>query len=127
MSTLSSTATIGDGGNCYWRIGRELGRHVWPTIPSPPVVVPASVDDDGGGIESRRASAAATAFVIAKEEAAVSTRRRVMTSLALMIGGKGIAISTPFVFGALVDSLGGGGTGGAAAAAGGGGEGVGGG
>lgn len=51
------------------------------------------VHDDGCGEGDDRARA-------------TETRRRVVASVALMLAGKGITIATPFVFKALVDSLG---------------------
>ena len=60
----------------YWRIAKELGRHVWPST------------------------------VTEKEherKAAISIRYRVLASVLLMLAGKGVTIATPFIFKLLID------------------------
>jgi ATP-binding cassette subfamily B (MDR/TAP) protein 7 len=76
-----------------WRIAKELARHVWPPLPSAAAAAAAAAVRVDGGDDRARAT---------------ETRRRVVASVALMLAGKGITIATPFVFKALVDSLGGG-------------------
>ena len=63
------------------RIATELGRHVWPSLPS----------------DKSKSS---------KEyEHAMAMRQRVIASVSLMLAGKGVTIATPFMFKGLVDTL----------------------
>ncbi|KAL3789946.1 hypothetical protein ACHAW5_006564 [Stephanodiscus triporus] len=87
-TTTTTTDSGRDRASSDWRIARELARHVWPPLPDR-VTAPGDIDD---GRDSR--------------EGAMATRGRVVASVALMLAGKGITIATPFVFKALVDSLG---------------------
>lgn len=60
----------------YWRIAKELGRHVWPS----------TVTDTQQ-----------------ERKAAISIRYRVLASVLLMLAGKGVTIATPFIFKMLID------------------------
>ena len=60
----------------YWRIAKELGRHVWPS----------TVTDTQQ-----------------ERKAAISIRYRVLASVLLMLAGKVVTISTPFIFKMLID------------------------
>jgi ABC-type multidrug transport system fused ATPase/permease subunit len=78
----------------YWRIARELGRHVWPAVPPSQASVAASeVADNEASREARKA--------------AIGVRTRVVASVCLMLAGKAVTISTPFLFKMLVDVVGG--------------------
>jgi len=78
----------------YWRIARELGRHVWPAVPPSGASVAASEVVDN---EASRAA----------RGAAMGVRTRVVASVCLMLAGKAVTISTPFLFKMLVDVVGG--------------------
>lgn len=62
-----------------WRIAKELGRHVWPSLSSE-----ATHEE---------------------RDHVMAMRQRVVASVGLMMAGKGITVATPFMFKALVDAL----------------------
>ncbi|KAL7535146.1 hypothetical protein ACHAXR_006313, partial [Thalassiosira sp. AJA248-18] len=72
-----------------WRIAKELGRHVWPPLPS----VDNNKTDDHAASSSE------------ERDHAIAMRQRVVASVTLMLAGKGVTIATPFMFKALVDTL----------------------
>lgn len=62
-----------------WRIARELGRHVWPSLS------PTATDEERNHVKAMK--------------------QRVVASVSLMLAGKGVTIATPYMFKALVDTL----------------------
>ena len=62
-----------------WRIAKELGRHVWPSIST------EASDDERNHI--------------------IAMKQRVVASVSLMLAGKGVTIATPYMFKELVDTL----------------------
>lgn len=73
----------------YLRIAKELGRHVWPKVPSK---------------KKATAQGKATEGDVNKErKAALAIRYRVIASVFLMLAGKAVTIATPFLFKMLVD------------------------
>jgi len=62
-----------------WRIAKELGRHVWPSLS------PGAADDERDHV--------------------MAMKQRVVASVSLMLAGKGVTIATPYMFKALVDTL----------------------
>ena len=70
-----------------WRIAKELARHVWPPLPDG---APSPDKSDARWLEREHATA---------------MRRRVVAAASLMVAGKAVTITTPFVFKALVDLL----------------------
>ncbi|KAL7439357.1 hypothetical protein ACHAXM_009609 [Skeletonema potamos] len=62
-----------------WRIAKELGRHVWPSLS------PEATDEERDHV--------------------MAMRQRVVASVGLMLAGKGVTIATPYMFKALVDTL----------------------
>ncbi|KAL7547995.1 hypothetical protein ACHAWF_011268 [Thalassiosira exigua] len=86
----------------YWRIARELGRNVWPTVPPR---VPRWKADDDARRDFQPIDAPADAARREERRAALGVRYRVIASLALMLAGKGVTIATPFLFKMLVDAV----------------------
>jgi len=76
----------------YYRIAKELGRHVWPSVPSKKEIT-SKKDVD---------VTTATNLQIERKKA-ISIRYRVIVSLLLMLAGKGVTIATPYIFKALID------------------------
>jgi len=91
------------------RIARNLIRYVWPTTPPLSAISTSSSGDgngdgDGDGNLSVRPEDDGHSGVTKAH--ADKIKRRVMYSLALMIGGKLVTIQVPFLFKNLVDGLG---------------------
>ena len=76
----------------YYRITKELGRHVWPSVPSKKDIT-SKKDVD---------VTTATNLQIERKKA-ISIRYRVIASLLLMLAGKAVTIATPYIFKALID------------------------
>eukprot|EP00579_Thalassiosira_antarctica_P032695 CAMPEP_0201994348 /NCGR_PEP_ID=MMETSP0905-20130828/2218_1 /ASSEMBLY_ACC=CAM_ASM_000554 /TAXON_ID=420261 /ORGANISM="Thalassiosira antarctica, Strain CCMP982" /LENGTH=787 /DNA_ID=CAMNT_0048549301 /DNA_START=78 /DNA_END=2441 /DNA_ORIENTATION=- len=90
----------------YWRIARELGQHVWPSVPkkAPKQKVSNVADYDAVINDNHKAVTADANNSIQKErKAALAIRYRVIASIVLMLAGKGVTIATPFIFKMLVD------------------------
>ncbi|KAL7494259.1 hypothetical protein ACHAWT_002970 [Skeletonema menzelii] len=62
-----------------WRIAKELGRHVWPSLSQ------GATDEERDHI--------------------MAMKQRVIASVSLMLAGKGVTIATPYMFKALVDTI----------------------
>ena len=62
-----------------WRIAKELGRHVWPSLS------PGATDEE--------------------KDHVIAMKQRVVASVSLMLAGKGVTIATPYMFKALVDTI----------------------
>ncbi|KAL3807410.1 hypothetical protein ACHAXA_009472 [Cyclostephanos tholiformis] len=106
---VDDTAAFALGGTTrhrYWRIARELGNHIWPSLPPRPSSRGEVAWSDDGG------NGAAATLAAAARASAITVRARVVASMCLMLAGKAVTISTPFLFKMLVDVVGDGGSGG---------------
>lgn len=90
-AAASATSTDPISRHRYWRIAKELGQHVWPTIPA------AATKIEKKNTEDTTANTRQTALMV---------RYRVVASICLMLAGKAVTISTPFLFKMLVDVVG---------------------
>eukprot|EP00970_Alexandrium_tamarense_P004846 scaffold800_cov197-Alexandrium_tamarense.AAC.27 len=98
-----TTTAVSESANTrqrYWRIAKELGRHVWPRLPK------VSKQSAAAAPESTINAATTNVDNIKKErQYALSIRYRVILSVLLMLAGKGVTIATPFLFKMLVDTI----------------------
>ncbi|KAL7542829.1 hypothetical protein ACHAXR_012408 [Thalassiosira sp. AJA248-18] len=93
----------------YWRIARELGLHVWPSVPKKEGAPKKSSSSNSAQEEvvvqaaENAASTANNNHVVKERKDAIDIRFRLIASIVLMLAGKGVTIATPFIFKMLVD------------------------
>ena len=111
-SHSSSSSFVATTRRRYWRIAKELGNHIWPKLPPSSLPSSTRTRDDAvvaGGGSARHDDDdddAARAASLARSSA-MSVRIRVVASICLMLAGKAVTITTPFLFKMLVDVVGG--------------------
>ena len=102
MAAASTSATaLPITRHRYWRIARELGQHVWPAIPAAAALSETKKIDNTNITKDTPDKDYSSA-----RQMAWMVRYRVVASICLMLAGKAVTISTPFLFKMLVDVVG---------------------
>ena len=93
----SDNYTFNGDSSTHLRIAKKLHKHVWPT----PTILSTTKEegDNNDNTDSREKSVGIT------KQHADDIKRRVLCSLALMVGGKLVTVQVPFLFRNLVDTL----------------------
>jgi ABC-type transport system involved in Fe-S cluster assembly fused permease/ATPase subunit len=106
-AAASTTTTAPIARHRYWRIAKELGQHVWPTIPAAANKIHTKNDmEDTTTTATTVASSSNKDNSSEQRQSALMVRYRVVASICLMLAGKAVTISTPFLFKMLVDVVG---------------------